>query len=218
MCIARLVPDEVTRIAAYLDATTSLPERADLLFVFGNRLPTPAQMAVDLFTRYPTSLIVLTGGSNQHTGENEALSHYTIVRSAGVPEEAIIVESRSRNTLENVTLAVPLLEQTIPLTSVTAVLAICKWMHSRRALMTSNGTSRAAFAITRRPMNRTLALGRSGGRRTPLVTMSTGTGTPFPATSPGAILRRLAGLATGTCEVLPASRVRGQTRLGRPDE
>jgi len=136
MCIARLVPDEVTRVAAYLDATTSLPERADLLFVFGNRLPTPAQMAVDLFRRYPTSLIVLTGGSNQHTGENEALSHYTIVRSAGVPEEAIIVESRSRNTLENVTLAVPLLEQTIPLTSVTAVLAICKWMHSRRALMT----------------------------------------------------------------------------------
>lgn len=132
----QLAPEEIARITAYLDATTPLPTRADLLFVFGSRFKTPAQLAADLYARQLAPLIVLTGGENRYTGVNEAEAHYALLVEAGVPEDRLILENRSTNTLENVTFALRLIEQKVSLSSLGSVLAVCKWMHSRRALMT----------------------------------------------------------------------------------
>jgi uncharacterized SAM-binding protein YcdF (DUF218 family) len=131
-----LAPEELARITAYLDATTPLPLHADLLFVFGSRHNTPAQLAAELYARQLAPLIVLTGGENRYTGANEAEAHYALLVEAGIPQDRIIVENRSTNTLENVTFALPLIEQRVALSSLRSVLAVCKWMHSRRALMT----------------------------------------------------------------------------------
>jgi vancomycin permeability regulator SanA len=131
-----LSPDLIAQITDYLDASTPLPDRADLIFVFGTRLVDPAHIAVGLYRQQRAPYIVLTGGNNRHTGENEAERMYAVLTEMGVPDEAIVVEKRSINTLENVTLAIPEIEQKLALASVRSVLAVCKWMHSRRALMT----------------------------------------------------------------------------------
>jgi vancomycin permeability regulator SanA len=131
-----LTPEAIAQITTYLDATTPLPEHADLAFVFGTRLLTPAQIAVDLYRQQRVSYIILTGGNNRHTRTNEANAHYSFMTAMGIPANKIVLENRSTNTLENVTFALRLIEQQLPLSSVKFVLAICKWMHSRRALMT----------------------------------------------------------------------------------
>lgn len=131
-----LTPDQITEITHYLDATTSLPSHADLIFVFGTKLETPAHLAAEQYHAGRAPYIVVTGGSNRYTGFNEAHAHRDILIAAGVPESGILIEDQSTNTLENVTFALPLIEQKMPLHAIGSILAICKWMHSRRALMT----------------------------------------------------------------------------------
>jgi len=122
-------------MAAYLDLHAP-PECADLAFVFGTRHAKPARIAADLFRRGIVEWIVLTGGSNRLTGLPEAQAHLEIVRAEGVPRERVIVESASTNTLENVVLALPLLKERGVLNGLRAVVAVCKWYHCRRAVMT----------------------------------------------------------------------------------
>jgi len=131
-----LTPEAIDRITTYLDATTPLPERAVLIFVFGSRQTTPAQLAAELYAQQIAPLIVLTGGINRLLGFNEAEAHHAILIEAGIPAERIVLENRSTNTYENVTFALPLIAQKLPLDSIHSVLAVCKWAHSRRALMT----------------------------------------------------------------------------------
>jgi len=127
---------ESARITEFLDVTTPLPDHADLLFVFATRLLAPAHLAAELYFQQRAPYLVLTGGTNRTTGENEACRHYQGLTDAGVPAERIVVENRSTNTYENVLFALPLIAQTLPLASIRTVLAVCKWMHSRRAAMT----------------------------------------------------------------------------------
>ncbi|MBX3081872.1 MAG: YdcF family protein [Anaerolineae bacterium] len=131
-----LTPDLVAQITDYLDASTPLPDRADLIFVFGTRLLTPAYIAVELYRQQRAPYIVLTGGSNRHTGVYEVEGMYAVLMDQGISSDAIVLETCSTNTFENVTFAIPEIEQKLALASVRSVLAVCKWMHSRRALMT----------------------------------------------------------------------------------
>ncbi len=131
-----LSPDEIAHITTYLDATTPLPEKTDLIFTFGSRQVTAAHLAAQLYHDGRAPFIVITGGENRYTGHNEADLFYRVLTDAGVPSEQIIIENRSTNTLENVTFALPLIKQKLPLESIQSVIAVCKWMHSRRALMT----------------------------------------------------------------------------------
>lgn len=131
-----LSPEEIHKITEYLDATTPLPDHADLLFVFGSRWSTPAELAIEVYRHGIVPYIVLTGGDNRFTGENEANSHRKLLLEAGISADKIILENRSTNTLENVTFALPLIDLVVPLSSLKTVLIIAKWMHSRRALMT----------------------------------------------------------------------------------
>ena len=121
-----LKDDEIRRITEYLDSTTPLPEHADLLFVFGSRWSTPAEVAIDIFRRSIVPHIVLTGGDNRFTGENEANFHRTLLLEAGIADDKIILENRSTNTLENVTFALPLIEQVVSLESLKTG---WRWLH-----------------------------------------------------------------------------------------
>lgn len=122
-------------VADYLDASTPEPVGGvDVIFVPGTRLPDPARIAADLLARRVGRLAVLTGGINRATGQCEAQEHHRLMLELGVSAERLIVEDRSTNTLENVTMAWPLVRERCP--EVTTVLAVAKWMHSRRVLMT----------------------------------------------------------------------------------
>ncbi len=131
-----MLPDtrEADRIARYLDLHAP-PRRADLAFVFGTRLPEPAYLAADLFRRSLVKYVVLTGGSNRTTGIQEAMAHREILLERGMPEERIILETRSVNTFQNVEFALPEIAATMDLGNITAVTAVAKWYHSRRCLM-----------------------------------------------------------------------------------
>ena len=129
------MPDRNT-ISAYLHCKTPRPNQADFIFVTGTQLPDPIPLAIECYKQGIAPYIVLTGGDNRHTGVNEANQHGALLLSADIPEDAIILENRSTNTLENVIFAKALMAEKIALDQIRSILLIAKWMHSRRALMT----------------------------------------------------------------------------------
>jgi uncharacterized SAM-binding protein YcdF (DUF218 family) len=129
-------PTKAERIERYLDASTEVPERADLAFVFGTRYRDPAYIAADLARRDVVQYVVLTGGDNPYTGKKEADAHLEILRREGIPSGRIILENESRNTPENVLCALPKIQERISLEHIEAVVVVAKWYHSRRAMMT----------------------------------------------------------------------------------
>lgn len=123
-------------IAEYLDATTEAPEQADLIFVPGTRLREPAPIAATLLAKDVAPLVLATGGINKLTGANEADALRSALLDLGVSPHKILVEDRSTNTLENVLYGWELARSRLSGRPITDVVAVCKWMHSRRVLMT----------------------------------------------------------------------------------
>jgi uncharacterized SAM-binding protein YcdF (DUF218 family) len=123
-------------IADYLDASTTMPASVDLLFIPGTRLQQPAIMAAQLMAQGIATLVVVTGGVNRATGRVEADALRATLLDRGVVSDQIIVERSSANTLQNVVNARPLIAEALSDRPLTSVLAVCKWMHSRRVLMT----------------------------------------------------------------------------------
>jgi uncharacterized SAM-binding protein YcdF (DUF218 family) len=130
-------PCDLSGIAAYLELDTGPPPmKADLAFMFGTRHPEPAHIAAGLYRRGVVGWIVATGGTNRHTGLNEARAHESILLQAGVPHDRLVVEDGSTNTFENAVHAVRLLGAALDLRDLTSIVVIAKWYHSRRAVMT----------------------------------------------------------------------------------
>ena len=127
--------EEAERIAQFLDLGVE-PNHADFAFVFGTRFPEPAYIAADLFRHGVVNYVTLTGGNNRATGANEASAHLEVLVREGIPQDRIIIENESTNTLENVVFALPKIAACIHLESVKAVVAVAKWYHCRRAIMT----------------------------------------------------------------------------------
>lgn len=122
------------RLPSMIDARATGLGPADVIFVFGTRLPTPARIAADLYNRGLAPLVVVTGGGvRQPDGLVEAHAHRDLLIAAEVPAEAILVEDRSTHTGENVSFALDLLAQagSFPVT----VIAVVK-RHHRRAVVT----------------------------------------------------------------------------------
>lgn len=120
-------------LPSLVDAHAGRLAAADVIFVFGTQHWTPAELAAALYGKGLAPVIVTTGGAARHPrGLTEALIHRDLIVTAGVPTSDVLVETRSTNTEENVTMALPLLRQ---LGDVKSVIAIVKWFH-RRALIT----------------------------------------------------------------------------------
>ena len=107
---------------------------ADDIFVFGTLHPTPAHVAADHYHGGRARVVVVTGGTSRaRPGHEEALRHRDVLLGHRVPDSAIVVESRSQSTYENVMMAMPLVLDRVG--DVRTVLAVVKWFH-RRALVT----------------------------------------------------------------------------------
>jgi uncharacterized SAM-binding protein YcdF (DUF218 family) len=116
-----------------IDAHAGEVDNADLIFVFGTRHWTPAELAAELYLSGRSRLIVTTGGSQRHPrGLSEAAVHRDLLLAAGVPADDVVAETQSLTTAENVAFAAPLIESRIG--QVRTVLAVVKWYH-RRALV-----------------------------------------------------------------------------------
>lgn len=106
-----------------------------MAFVCGTRLPDPIPLVTELFHQQRIAWITLTGGVNRQTGIVEADVHYRMLVQQGIPPARIIVENRSTTTLENVTLAIPLIRNRLDVEQISSVVVVCKWQDCRRALM-----------------------------------------------------------------------------------
>jgi uncharacterized SAM-binding protein YcdF (DUF218 family) len=125
---------EAERIARTL-CLEAPPTQADLAFVFGTRHPDPAHIAGSLLRQGIVRYVVLTGGKSRY-GIEEAVTHQATLIQEGAAAEQIVAEPASSNTLENVTFSLPLIAAKIGWGQVRAVVAIVKWYHCRRAVMT----------------------------------------------------------------------------------
>jgi uncharacterized SAM-binding protein YcdF (DUF218 family) len=126
---------EIRRITRYLDIQAT-PKQADIAFVFGSASNIPAQIAAMVYQEGIVDHIVLTGGINRESGKPEAEKHLRVLLAQGIPHDKIIVEGKSTNTKENVRLARGVMAEKLDLARIKSVVAVAKWYHSRRAVMT----------------------------------------------------------------------------------
>jgi uncharacterized SAM-binding protein YcdF (DUF218 family) len=99
------------------------PDHADTLIVPGGAGGERAKWAAQLFTNGVAPRILLTGAGDYH-------GHRAILLAAGVPREAIVLESRSTTTKENAEFSAQLLKDQ----GIRTAIVVTSWYHSRRAL------------------------------------------------------------------------------------
>lgn len=99
----------------------------DVIFVFGGTHPGHWRTAISAYKKGLGSRIIVTGGltnNNERDGvgipEAEIITHHLL--EAGIPQEAILMETRSSNALENVLFARDMFD----FSNVRSVLFVCK--------------------------------------------------------------------------------------------
>jgi uncharacterized SAM-binding protein YcdF (DUF218 family) len=112
------------------------PGRSDLAIVFGSHEPTlaaqRARHAASLYRSGLTPRLLFTGGPKGDCPLNEAEAMATVAGDNGVPPEAMLLEGKSRTTVENFTLSIALLRNLRLLDSLRVLhLVSCPW-HMRR--------------------------------------------------------------------------------------
>lgn len=121
--------NDILRLASrkpLIPADTDLLPHADLAFIFGNKyiIPELAAQAAILYKKGQTSKILAAGGVLTDHGQTEAHALYHALKDCGVPDRAIILESESRNTEENITLGKRIIDDTLGLQNVESVIGL----------------------------------------------------------------------------------------------
>lgn len=110
----------------------------DIALVFGTWFAwqESVERAADLYRKGLVKKIIVSGGSNEHTGFVEGEEMGKELEKLGIPERDILVENRAMNTLENVLFSKDIIERKVGLENIKTIVAVVKNFHSRRALMT----------------------------------------------------------------------------------
>lgn len=128
--------DNYAKITEYI----FLPSRyrqTDLIFIFGTRHTEKIVAKVkSLYSKGLTNYVLVTGGINKITGENEAECLAKALTRAKIPKSKILIENKSTNSLENVLYAKEILIKNKLLHQIKSITVISKNYHIRRALMT----------------------------------------------------------------------------------
>jgi len=127
--------NEIKKITDYIFLKSN-PQRADLALVFGTRHQEAINKVYELYHNGLVSKILVSGGVNRVTGENEALEMTQKLIKLGVSQDDIILEDKSTNSLENVLFSKLIIEERIGFNRIKKIIAVVKHYHSRRALMT----------------------------------------------------------------------------------
>ncbi len=107
------IRNHLKKVLVFLAETVSeeLLSPATAIFVFGHNDPRVARHAIKLWEADKADQIIFTGGNGPRTklpcgfaGESEYYADLARIR--GIPDEAVILENGSTNTLENVLLGV----------------------------------------------------------------------------------------------------------------
>jgi hypothetical protein len=113
---------------ADIDAPPSDIEPSALV-LFGTNQAAPAQIAAGRYHRGLAPLIIATGGINRHNGIVEGREFARQLAKAGVPASAVRIEDQSKDTWQNVELAMPYLREALAMGL--PLVAVSKWYHLR---------------------------------------------------------------------------------------
>lgn len=127
--------EEIKKITEYIFLKSN-PQKADLALVFGTRHKEAIDKVFELYQAGLVPKIVVSGGQNRVTGENEALEMSKILIARGVDRNDIILENKSTNSLENVLFSKQVIGEQFGFSNIKKIIAVVKHYHSRRALMT----------------------------------------------------------------------------------
>lgn len=105
---------------------------SDLILVFGGKRNERSDKAAQLFKAGLAPRIVISGGDKRETGESEAEVLKRRCVELGVPEDAIITECNSVNTLENVKMSVAAIEELYGWKKIGKVILVSSPHHLRR--------------------------------------------------------------------------------------
>ncbi len=109
-------------------------DRADVIILPGSSHIQLIKRAIQLYLEEKAGLLIFTGGYNEKIQQTESEWAKKLAIEAGIPESAILTESRSTNTKENAIEARSLLEKSAIDPKV--IVLPSKTYHSRRLLMT----------------------------------------------------------------------------------
>lgn len=126
---------EIKKITDYIFLKSD-PQKANLALVFGTRHQEAINKVFELYHDGLVPKILVSGGINRVTGENEAKEMSNKLIQLGVKEGDIILENKSTNSLENVLFSKQVIGENIGFNKVKKIIAVVKHYHSRRALMT----------------------------------------------------------------------------------
>jgi len=126
---------EIKKITDYIFLKSS-PQKADLALVFGTRHQEAINKVYELYRDRLVPRILVSGGINRVTGENEAKEMSDKLIKLGVKRDDIILENESTNSLENVLFSKQVINEKIGFDKIKKIIAVVKHYHSRRALMT----------------------------------------------------------------------------------
>jgi uncharacterized SAM-binding protein YcdF (DUF218 family) len=125
--------DDLTRLLFLEDE----PAAADLAIVFGSadedELTWRATRGAELFLAGFVPRLLLSGGDPGGCGVTEAARMATVAESQGAPQHALLLEDRSRTTVENVRNSLRLLRDAGLLTGVRTGLLVSAGWHMARA-------------------------------------------------------------------------------------
>jgi len=122
------------------------PRPVDLSFVLGSASPSSIDPAIDLFKAGLTKRIWISGRGprprrwrpfSRNKAEAESRIYQRLAIERGIPTEAIWVEDRSTNTLENFVFSAEEIEKMFGWANIHTVSLSAKPYHMRRALMTA---------------------------------------------------------------------------------
>ena len=113
------------------------PAPVDLCFVLGSASISSMLPAVDLFLRGMTPKILISGHGPRLWQKSECDIYKEYAIQQGIPEHAILLERKARNTLENFVLAKTVIDSGIGWQNVNRIAIVAKPFHMRRALMTA---------------------------------------------------------------------------------
>ncbi|MFN3408575.1 MAG: YdcF family protein [Limisphaerales bacterium] len=110
-------------LSPQLLTVANCPARADCIVVLGGANWVRVPRAVELYQAGAAPFVLITG-------HGDAADSVAMLRRAGVPDTAILVEDRSTSTRENAAFSVPLLREH----GCRSALVVTSWYHSRRGL------------------------------------------------------------------------------------
>lgn len=129
--------DDLKKIV-FTEDYTQTEQKCDVGIVFGgiSMIPHRVDAAVDMYQRRLLNRIIVTGGIGfLSTDRNtpEAFKMYNYLLEHDIPKEDILIEPKSRNTLENITFLLEVLASDYNLNN-TSLMLITSDFHLRRCL------------------------------------------------------------------------------------